>query len=76
MGDAMQRGGGNMAKALAEIAECGNASGLTCAASAPGLWPRHHRRKRMGLRCANVVGQRRPPCPSCMNARRRVKKNV
>ena len=28
MGDAMQRGGGNMAKALAEIAECGNASGF------------------------------------------------
>ena len=26
VGDAMQRGGGNMAKALAEIAECGNAS--------------------------------------------------
>ena len=28
VGDAMQRGGGNMAKALAEIAECGNASGF------------------------------------------------
>ena len=28
VGDAMQRGGGNMAKAIAEIAECGNASGL------------------------------------------------
>ncbi len=28
VGDAMQRGGGNMAKALAEIAECVNASGF------------------------------------------------
>ncbi|MFR1533516.1 MAG: glycine/sarcosine/betaine reductase complex component C subunit beta [Bilophila wadsworthia] len=28
VGDAMQRGGGNMAKAVAEIAECGNASGF------------------------------------------------
>ena len=36
VGDAMQRGGGNMAKAVAEIAECANASGFDVRAFCAG----------------------------------------
>ena len=57
VGDAMQRGGGNMSKALAEIAECGNASGFDVRGFCRARGLRHHRRKHGGLRCARQRGR-------------------
>ena len=79
VGDAMQRGGGNMAKALAEIAECGNASGFDVRGFCAGPVASVITAASMvacGAR-ANVVVVSGGSVPKLyMNARDHVKKNV
>ncbi|MFR5879323.1 MAG: hypothetical protein ACLUEQ_00125 [Cloacibacillus evryensis] len=76
-GDMNQRGGGNFAKAIAEIAGCANASGCDVRASAPVLSTRCLPARRWWLpvpaKCRGHAGGAIPKL--YMNARDHVKKS-